>query len=314
MRTHLLCSAVLVLALVLGGVATGQAPTDSAAGKSGTVDDTYPGLASAGLVFATLGELPENVLFRSGEIQITTEDLDAELAKAPENVREGLKKNLFFLIEQMATKRLLLDAAKRKAADAKKDAASMSEQDLFAAYFEDVTAQIQVSDEEVSAFYEANKDACGGASLEDMKSQIKPFVLKEKQQEAAQEHIRGLGKSTPIVVAASWVKEQAAAAKDNPVDQARASGKPSMVDFGASGCRPCEMMVPILEDLKRKYEGKANVLFVHVREQQILASRYGIQSIPVQVFFDKDGKEVFRHTGFFAQAECEKKMAELGVQ
>jgi len=98
------------------------------------------------------------------------------------------------------------------------------------------------------------------------------------------------------------------------VDKARASGKPSMVDFGASGCRPCEMMVPILADLKKKFEGKLNVEFVHVREEQVLAARYAIQAIPVQVFFDKDGKEVFRHVGFFPQAEIEKKLAELGVK
>jgi len=63
----------------------------------------------------------------------------------------------------------------------------------------------------------------------------------------------------------------------------------------------------------KKYEDKANVLFIHVREQQILAYRYGVQSIPTQVFFDKDGKEVFRHNGFFPQEEIEKKLKELGI-
>jgi len=72
-------------------------------------------------------------------------------------------------------------------------------------------------------------------------------------------------------------------------------------------------MTPILENLKVKYEGKLNVLFVHVRERQILGAKYGIQTIPVQVFFDKDGKEVFRHVGFFPQEEIERKLAEMGV-
>ena len=102
--------------------------------------------------------------------------------------------------------------------------------------------------------------------------------------------------------------------RDNPVDKARASGKPSMVDFGRDGCRPCDMMAPILETLKKDYEGKAEILFVHVGEEQILAARYDVRSIPVQVFFDKDGKEVFRHTGFFPQDEIEKKLAKMGVK
>ena len=91
-------------------------------------------------------------------------------------------------------------------------------------------------------------------------------------------------------------------------------GYNTLVDFGADGCKPCEMMEPILATLKKKYKGKANVVFVHVREHQMLATRYGIQSIPVQIFFDKNGKEVFRHVGFFAQEEIEEKLEELGVQ
>jgi len=46
----------------------------------------------------------------------------------------------------------------------------------------------------------------------------------------------------------------------------------------------------------------------------VLAARYGIGSIPVQVLFDKDGKERFRHVGFFPQDEIEKKLAEMGVK
>ena len=126
--------------------------------------------------------------------------------------------------------------------------------------------------------------------------------------------MRSLGKRLRIEVSAGWTKEKAVEARDNVVDKARASGKPSLVDFGATGCRPCDMMAPILETLKKKYEGKANVLFVHVREEQILAARHGVQTIPTQVFFDKDGKEVSRHTGFFPQDKMEKKLAEMGVQ
>ncbi|MDD3805423.1 MAG: thioredoxin domain-containing protein, partial [bacterium] len=69
-----------------------------------------------------------------------------------------------------------------------------------------------------------------------------------------------------------------------------------------------------LESVKTEYAGKLNVLFVHVRKEQILAARYGIESIPVQVFFDKDGKEIFRHTGFFPREQIVSKLAEIGVK
>lgn len=96
-----------------------------------------------------------------------------------------------------------------------------------------------------------------------------------------------------------WVKTQSNLAMDNPVDKARRSKKPTMAEFGATGCVPCDMMQPILDKLRKTYPGKLNVIFVHVGEDQVLAARYGIQSIPVQVFFDAAGKEVFRHVGFF---------------
>ena len=54
--------------------------------------------------------------------------------------------------------------------------------------------------------------------------------------------------------------------------------------------------------------------FDQVREKQVLAGRFGIQSIPVQVFFDKTGNEVFRHTGFFAEKEVLNQLQKMGVQ
>jgi thioredoxin 1 len=181
-------------------------------------------------------------------------------------------------------------------------------------YFKRLVANVQVSDAEVAKFYEENKDACGGAALDQVKDQLRQLVLQQKQQDLVDEHIRTLGQRMRIEVSAAWTKEQAVLAKDNLVDKARGSGKPSLVDFGSTGCRPCDMLAPILETLKKKYAGKVNVLFVHVGQEQILAARYGIQTIPIQFFFDKDGKEVFRHVGFWPQAEIEKKLAEMGVQ
>jgi thioredoxin 1 len=74
------------------------------------------------------------------------------------------------------------------------------------------------------------------------------------------------------------------------------------------------MMQPVLDNLRKKYQDRLNIVFVHVGQEQILGARYGITSIPVQAFFERSGKEFFRHTGFFAQAEVEKKLVEIGVR
>ncbi|MCY2930155.1 MAG: thioredoxin domain-containing protein [Planctomycetota bacterium] len=286
-------------------------PATRPAGDRPLVNDAYPGLASAGLLGARVSELPAGVLVRAGDLTFTQANLDAEVAKAPPPVQDQLKKNGFFLMEQMVTKALL---AKEAGADAGKSVSGMDERALVQGYLGKLAEKVTVSDDEIAEFYKNNKDAVDGAPLEKVKPQIAVYLRQQKQQELVARHVRTLGQRTTIEVAAAWGKEQAVAAKDNPVDKARRSGRPSLVDFGSQGCRPCEMLAPILETLKTKYEGKANVVFVSVREEQILSSRYGIQAIPVQVFFDKDGKEVFRHVGFFPQDEIEKQMAKMGVK
>lgn len=74
------------------------------------------------------------------------------------------------------------------------------------------------------------------------------------------------------------------------------SGGITMVDFWASWCGPCKMLGPVIDDIANRYEGKAVVGKVNVDEEQTLASRYGVMSIPTVVFF-KDGKEVARKVG-----------------
>ena len=288
--------------------ATASAP---AASQPAAISDTYPGLASSGLTFARLGDLPKGTVLRAGDLTIAEKEVADEIAKAPKGVQDQLKKNAFFLLEQMATKSLLLKEAK---AGAGKDAAGSDERVLVQGYLGKLGEKVKVSEEEIAEFYRANKDAVGGADLDKVKPQIADYLLQQKRQELVAQHIRTLGRRTVIEVSASWVKEQAVLAKDNPVDKARASGKPSLVDFGSKGCVPCDMLAPILETLRKKYDGQANVLFVSVVQDQILAARYGVDSIPVQVFFDKDGKEVFRHVGFFPQEEIEKQMAKMGVK
>jgi thioredoxin 1 len=277
------------------------------------VQDVYPGLTIGAMAYAQLKELPEGVLLKAEGVEIKAEAVAKIIASQPQQAQEDLKKNAFFILEQEATKQILSSLAK-KAVSGPKVEIPKDDNEMVTQFFETtVFKKIEVTDEELKTFYENNKDMCGGATLDQVKSPLKEYVVNQKKQQLAADYIRDLGKQVPIAVSASWVKSQAALAFDNPVDIARKSQKPSMVDFGASGCKPCDMMAPILETLRKKYEGKVNVVFIHVREQQILASRYGVQSIPVQVFFDKTGKEVFRHTGFFAQEDIEKKFKELGA-
>ncbi len=282
--------------------------------KPGVVKDAYPGLASGALMCAKLADLPGGTLVKSEGLSLAEKDVSEKIAGAPKEMQEQLKKNAFFLLENIAAEKLLLVAARAQASKAGKDVSSAGDREVIQGYLKGFADDIKATEKEVAEFYESNKDMCGGASLDQIKPQLEQYVRQQKQQEAINKHVETLGERIPVQVSAAWVRQQAALARDNPVDKARQSGKPTMVDFGADGCRPCEMMAPILKDLEKKYAGKANVLFVQVRQEQILGARYGIRSIPVQVFFDKDGQEVFRHTGFYPQEEIEKRLTSLGVK
>lgn len=88
---------------------------------------------------------------------------------------------------------------------------------------------------------------------------------------------------------------------------------PKLLDLGAGKCIPCKMMFPVLDELKKEYARKLNVEFIDVWVNPDAAKPYGIEVIPTQIFYDADGKELFRHVGFFAKADILAKWKELGV-
>jgi thioredoxin 1 len=90
-------------------------------------------------------------------------------------------------------------------------------------------------------------------------------------------------------------------------------GMPTMVDLGANECIPCKMMVPVMEKVEKKYHGKTAIIFIDVWKNKEPAKRFGIQAIPTQIFFDKEGKEVYRHVGFMSEADIDRVFNKMGV-
>jgi thiol-disulfide isomerase/thioredoxin len=90
-------------------------------------------------------------------------------------------------------------------------------------------------------------------------------------------------------------------------------GLPRMIDLGADKCIPCKKMAPILTELKTEYIGRASIEFVDVWKNPEAGKPYEFRVIPTQVFFDREGKEVWRHEGFLAKDEIKSRLKELGA-
>jgi len=91
-------------------------------------------------------------------------------------------------------------------------------------------------------------------------------------------------------------------------------GMVTMVDLGAKSCVPCKMMAPILEKLEKDYKGRAAIVFLDVWKDPDQAKRFGIKVIPTQIFYDKQGNEVLRHTGFMSEEAIVAQLKKMGVK
>jgi len=87
---------------------------------------------------------------------------------------------------------------------------------------------------------------------------------------------------------------------------------PRLVDLGSDRCQSCKAMVPVLDALTREYDGRLEVVFIDVWKNPEEADRYGIHLIPTQIFFDSDGKELFRNEGFSSKEGILAKWKDLG--
>jgi thioredoxin 1 len=90
----------------------------------------------------------------------------------------------------------------------------------------------------------------------------------------------------------------------------------TFIELGSVRCIPCKAMQPVMAAIEKKYGNQVKIVFYDVwkPEQAQFGKNYNIRLIPTQVFLDKDGKEFFRHEGFYPVAQIDTLLQKQGLK
>jgi thioredoxin 1 len=117
-----------------------------------------------------------------------------------------------------------------------------------------------------------------------------------------------------LTVLSLWAGSAAEQSNAQDFSHVPVKGMVTLIDLGADQCVPCKMMAPILSKLQKDYKDKTAIVVIDVYRHNDQVQRFGIRAIPTQIFFDPNGKEVYRHTGFMSEKAIVEQLSKMGVK
>ena len=250
---------------------------------------------------------------------ISVAQFGRELGKIPSPYKEMLQEEPKQFLDQLVLQEILLQEAERQGvksdANAKPEEKDSSQiQNLLK---KEVIDKVKVNKEEIEILYKEHQSKMGKKRLDEVAPVLEELIRDAKGKEKVEEYITSLREKAKVEIDESRLKGVTATAPDTNTSEefnkAIKSGKPLLVDFGANNCVPCRQLRPILKDIGKEQSGKAEVLIIDVYKFKSLAAEHKIQVVPTLIFFDKTGKEVYRHMGAWDKDSIVKKLTEIGA-
>jgi len=99
-----------------------------------------------------------------------------------------------------------------------------------------------------------------------------------------------------------------------PDDSIIGNGRPVLLQISSAYCIYCRRMLPTLTELAHEYTDRFTVAVVSLDKQPQAKQKYEVQAVPVQIFYDGQGQELFRHTGKMSRDEILDCWRRLGIE
>jgi thioredoxin 1 len=87
------------------------------------------------------------------------------------------------------------------------------------------------------------------------------------------------------------------------------SDKPVLVDFFATWCGPCQMLAPILKEVKANLGERISIIKIDVDKNQAVAAQYQVRGVPTMILF-QNGKQLWRQSGVLSKEDIIKIIVE----
>jgi thioredoxin 1 len=87
------------------------------------------------------------------------------------------------------------------------------------------------------------------------------------------------------------------------------SDQPVLVDFFATWCGPCQMLAPILQDVKTNLGERVSIIKIDVDKNQAVAAQYQVRGVPTMILF-QNGKPLWRQSGVMSKEDIIKIIVE----